>query len=82
MKELPVVPEAVEALLTTGTGGWMTRVRFCVPVPATFVALKVTVEKPVVVGVPEITPVLVFTLKPSGRPVASKLSGLPVAVVV
>jgi hypothetical protein len=33
-------------------------------------ALMVTLDVPAVVGVPEITPVLVFTVRPGGRPVA------------
>jgi hypothetical protein len=42
----------------------------------------VTVYVPAVVGVPEINPVLVFTLRPAGNPVALKLVGLLVAVIV
>jgi len=37
---------------------------------APLLALMVTLDVPAVVGVPEITPVLVFTLRPGGRPVA------------
>jgi hypothetical protein len=37
---------------------------------APLLALMVTLDVPEVVGVPEITPVLVFTLRPGGRPVA------------
>ena len=33
-------------------------------------------------GVPRITPVLVFNARPAGRPVAVKLTGLLVAVIV
>jgi hypothetical protein len=53
-----------------------------VPVPPAFVALNVTVEVPVAVGVPEMTPVLVFTPKPLGNPVAPKLVGELLAVMV
>jgi len=49
---------------------------------APLLALMVTLDVPAVVGVPEITPVLVFTLRPGGRPVALKLVGLLVAVIV
>jgi hypothetical protein len=38
--------------------------------PAPLVALMVTLDVPAVVGVPEISPVLVFTLRPAGSPVA------------
>jgi hypothetical protein len=37
---------------------------------APLLALMVTLDVPAVVGVPEITPVLVFTFRPGGRPVA------------
>ena len=40
------------------------------PVPLAFVAVMLPLNVPAVVGVPEITPVLVFTLKPVGSPVA------------
>ena len=40
------------------------------PVPPTFVALTVTLLVPEAVGVPLITPVDVFILKPAGKPVA------------
>jgi len=54
----------------TGGGGLIVKVRVAVPVPLEFVALMVTLYVPTVVGVPEINPVLVFTLKPAGSPVA------------
>lgn len=58
-------------------------VRFSVvePVPVAFVALSVTLEFPGVVGVPEITPVEVLTLRPAGKPIAEKLVGEFVAVI-
>jgi hypothetical protein len=37
---------------------------------APLLALMVTLDVPAVVGVPEINPVLVFTLRPAGSPVA------------
>jgi len=52
-----------------------------VPVPALLVALSVTFELPMVVGLPEIRPVAAFTTSPAGRPVAPKLMGLLVAVI-
>ena len=42
----------------------------------------VTLVVPIVVGVPEITPVLVLTLRPGGSGLALKLVGLLVAVIV
>ena len=46
------------------------KVSVALPVPPALVALMVTVYVPAVVGVPEINPVLVFTDKPAGSPVA------------
>jgi len=61
----------------------MTRVAVAVlQVPAPFRAVMVTLVVPVVVGVPEITPVLVLTLRPAGSGLAVKLVGLLVAVIV
>jgi len=49
---------------------------------APLVAVMVTLVVPVVVGVPEIKPVPVFTDRPAGsRPVTLKLVGLLVAVI-
>ena len=45
------------------------------------VALNVTVKLPLTDGVPEISPVAVFTLIPAGNPVALKLVGRFVAVI-
>ena len=49
---------------------------------APLLAVIVTLVVPAVVGVPEITPVLVFTLRPAGSGLAVKLVGLLVAVTV
>ena len=48
----------------------MVIISVAVPVPPALVALIVTLETPAVVGVPEITPVLVFTLRPGGSGLA------------
>ena len=66
----------------TGFAGLMVRVKVALPVPPALVALMVTMYVPAVVGVPEINPVLVFTLRPAGNPVALKLVGPFVAVIV
>ena len=50
--------------------------------PAPLLAVMVTLVVPAAVGVPEITPVLVFTLRPGGSGLAVKLVGLLVAVIV
>jgi len=71
VKATPTVPVAVAALEIAGdAGGLMVIVRVALPVPREFVALIVTVKVPEAVGVPEITPVEVFTVNPAGNPVA------------
>jgi len=58
----------------TGVAGLIVKVSVALPVPPALVALMVTLyglpASVPVAGVPEITPVLVFTLKPVGNPVA------------
>ena len=56
--------------MMTGAGGLIVKVNVALPVPPALVALIVTVYVPAVVGVPEIRPVVVFTVKPAGNPVA------------
>jgi hypothetical protein len=65
----------------TGAAGLIVMTSVALPVPPALVALIVTLDVPAVVGVPEINPVLVFTDKPPGNPVALKLVGLFVAVI-
>ena len=65
----------------TGAAGLVVMTSVALPVPPALVALIVTLYVPAVVGVPEINPVLVFTDKPAGNPVALKLVGLFVAVI-
>ena len=50
--------------------------------PAPLLAVIVTFVVPAVVGIPEITPVLVSTVSPAGSELALKLVGLLVAVMV
>ena len=70
--ECPAVAVTDLALLMTGTeiAALIVRVRVADPVPTAFLALMVTLEVPAAVGVPLMTPLLVFTVKPAGRPVA------------
>jgi hypothetical protein len=65
----------------TGAATLIVMTSVALPVPPALVALIVTLDVPAVVGVPEINPVLVFTDKPAGNPVALKLVGLFVAVI-
>jgi hypothetical protein len=66
---------AVAALEITGvvttTGAAVTViVSVLVADPPALVALRVTVEFAAAVGVPEITPLVAFTARPAGNPVA------------
>jgi hypothetical protein len=71
VKTTPTVPVALVALVITGVGGGlMVIVRVPLPAPPALVALMVTVKVPEAVGVPEINPVEVFTVKPAGNGVA------------
>ena len=65
---------------TTGAGE-IERLSVALPVPPEFVAVMVTEELPAVVGVPEIRPVVEFTLSPAGRPVAPNDVALLLAVI-
>ena len=64
------MPLAVVALVLTGGAGLIVSVRLALPVPPPLVALSVTVDVPAAVGVPEISPDVVFTDRPAGNPVA------------
>ena len=72
---MPTFPVAVAALEITGavttTGAVETViVRVFVPDPPALVALRVTAEVAAAVGVPEISPLVAFTIRPAGNPVA------------
>jgi len=56
--------------VVVGTGLLMVMTSVAVPVPPALVALIVTLYTPAVVGVPEISPVLVLTLRTGGSGVA------------
>jgi hypothetical protein len=53
---------------TTWWFGVTVSVRVALPVPPALMALTVTVEVPVAVGVPEITPLAALTDSPLGKP--------------
>ena len=59
----------------------MVNVSVPVPVPPVLVALTVTSYVPALVGVPEINPLVVLSVRPGGRLVASKLVGVFDAVM-
>jgi len=77
----PAVVEAGLIEVVVGTGLLIVNVSVALPVPPALVALMVTLYVPAMVGVPEITPVVVFTVNPAASPVALKLVGLLVAVI-
>ena len=82
---VPIAPEVGFRLVIEGGGGAtvpIVIVSVALPVPLAFVALTVTVVVPAAVGVPDITPVDVFTEAHDGKPVAPKLVGELLAVIV
>ena len=83
MKGELTVPLAVNALVIAGAlCALIVKDNVAVPVPVPLVALNVTLDVPAAVGVPEMTPVAVSTESPAGNPVALKLAGLLLAVIV
>jgi hypothetical protein len=58
------------ALVIAGAAAAIVSVKVAFLVPPALVAFSVTVEVPAAVGVPEITPVVLFTDSPVGSPVA------------
>jgi hypothetical protein len=82
LKATPACPLADVELVITGAGGLLTvMAKLAEPVPPALVALIVALVVPVAEGVPEITPLLVFTVRPAGKPDALKLVGLFEAVI-
>jgi hypothetical protein len=71
----------VPLLVITGGATVTVRVRGALLVPALLVALSVTAETPGPVGVPEIKPEAVFTVRPVGNPDAAKLVGELLAAI-
>ena len=68
---LPTFPLAAVELVNTGVAPVMVSVSVPLPVPPLLVALSATVDVPADVGVPDISPVPLFTDKPPGNPVAA-----------
>ena len=73
---------AVKELVMTGAGLTIVTANVALPVPPALVAPNVTFVVAAAVGVPEITPVAVFMVRPAGNGEALKLVGLFVAVIV
>ena len=72
---------AVAALVITGSG-LTVNVRVWLPVPSVLIAERVMMLVPILVGMPEISPVSGLRLKPTGKSVATKLVGALSAVIV
>src|SRR5436190_15232272 len=68
---VPAWPEAVPIVMRGAPDAApMVRVRLFEPAPVALVTMIVTLDVPVAVGVPEMSPLVAFTLKPAGSPVA------------
>jgi hypothetical protein len=76
------MPLALVALVIVGFCGFTVRVKSAIPWPIPLVAEMFTAVVPMAVGVPLISPVLVFTLNPAGNPVALNDVGELLAVIV
>ena len=70
MNGWPMMAVLVVALVIMGAVNKTVSVSIFVPVPPALVAERVTVFVLAAVGVPEITPFAVSTLRPTGKPVA------------
>ena len=68
--------------VTVKVFGEMVYTNVALPVPPALVAEIDTLNEPTSDGVPEISPVAVFTVKPAGNPVALNEVGVSVAVMV
>ena len=66
----------------TGACGRTAIRRDFVPPPAPLLAVRVTVALPAVEGVPLMTPLVAFTVRPLGRPVALNVRGKLVAPIL
>ena len=67
---LPTPPTAEFGLVITGGPSVIVIVTGRLPVPVAFVAVTVALNVPTAVGVPDTSPVEVFTVTPVGRPLA------------
>lgn len=85
MKATLITPDAVRLLVITGAdklpAGLRVITSMALPDPAALLALMTIFTTPVMTGVPDISPVVVFTVKPAGRPVALKPVGDWVPVI-
>ena len=70
LKAEPLVPVAVSALVIDGGVGKTVMTNVAEPVPPALIALMLALVVPVAVGVPVMAPLLVFTFKPEGSPLA------------
>ena len=78
------MPPGSEAVVIAGTAA-ITMLKDTVLFPAEFVALTEKLYVPIVVGVPEISPVVAFKLKPGGSvrlEIVQVIGAVPVAASV
>jgi hypothetical protein len=75
------MPLAELPLVITGGTAVTVSANDALAVPLLLVAVIVALKVPVAEGVPEISPVAVFTASPGGNPEAPKLRGELVAVI-
>ena len=64
-----------DGIATRGGGGATVSVSVSVPSPKLFLANKLTVNTPALVGLPLMMPVFLFNLSPAGNPFVEKLLG-------
>ena len=69
-KACPTKPFAVKTLVICGAGGSIVSDKDAVPGPEPLEAISKTENVPETVGVPVISPVPMFTVRPDGSPVA------------
>ena len=82
MKAEPTVPDAVRALVIAGAGGVTVITSIAIPEPSILRARIVTLVVPAAVGVPDITPVEAFNVKPAGNVLIPYIVGVFDAVIV
>jgi hypothetical protein len=78
---LDTLPRLVVLVTVSVYLGWIVKASAAVPVPTALVALRLTTKFPLTVGVPDILPVDVLTVRPDGSGDAPYLVGLSDAVI-
>ena len=80
---MPIEPDALAALVTTGGPSPIVNVTTWLPLPAPLLAVSVGANEPTAVGVPEIRPLVVLSVTPGGNaPVKLKPLLVPLLAVI